>query len=203
MKAAVALRLIVVAMIAFQLPDVYASSDAGIRINVGKFRLNVYYSDAMDYAHDADKEIRDPRAALFDLAALVQANAGSLASVAHTVQAELYTRAGSPQNYLLMIEDPETKSVVLRDGPIVGGITGEVMKVVCERYADACKRPASGKVELYPCAGTNCPGQIQFGAFPSASVNNRFGLTPPAGASPQHTSVTRNTIGQYFETLDP
>lgn len=203
MKSAVALRLIVIAIIAIQLPDVYASSDAGIRINVGKFRLNVYYSDAVNYHHDADKAIRDPRAGLFDLVAFVQANSESLASVAHTVQAELYARAGSSDNFLMITEDPEAQSVVLRDGPVEADIAKEVLAAVCARYGQACKRPASAKIDLFSCEQTDCPGQIEFGAFPSDSINKSFGLIRPAGKSPKRVSVARGTIGRYFEKLDP
>jgi len=43
--------------------DSHASSDAGNEIRLGRFQLKVYYHVALDYAHEADKEIRDPGAA--------------------------------------------------------------------------------------------------------------------------------------------
>ncbi len=72
-----------------------ASSSAGIEIELGKFKLNVYYSVVVNYDHEADRSIRDPRLALFTLAAALQANRDVFSAIDHTVYVELYRRAGS------------------------------------------------------------------------------------------------------------
>jgi hypothetical protein len=194
-------RLILVATIAMQLTNANASSNAGIEFDLGEFHLNVYYSDALDYNNEADETIRNPRSTLFTLASTIQANAGTIAKIAHTLQVELYTRADSTNNYLLITEDPQSQSTILRDGVVGKDITKEILLVVCGRYPDACKRPASNEVILYSCKETNCAGQIRFGSFPSESINNSFGLVKPA-LFKKRVSVTREKIGRYFEKLD-
>lgn len=196
-------RLLVVTGFALHLTNVHASSNAGIEIDIGKYRLNVYYSVALDYRCESDKILRDPRSALFTLASVVQANSETFALIGHTVQAELYTRAGAPEDFLVIIEDPQGESVVLRDGPVGPDITKEILAVICNKYTDACKRPASKKVDLYQCNKANCPGQIRFGSFPSDSVNKSFGLIRPTHDSGNRVSVTRDKIGRYFEILEP
>ena len=196
-------RLLVIVVLAMQLADANASSNAGIEIEFGKYRLNVYYNVALDYRNESEKILRDPRSALFTLALVIQANSETFASIGHTVQAELYTRAGVAGNFLVIIEDPQAQSVVLRDGPVGRGLTKEILTVICNRYADACKRPASKKVDLYRCNDASCVGQIRFGSFPSDSVNKGFGLMRPAHDGAKRVSVTRNEIGRYFEMLDP
>ena len=194
-------RLILVAIIAMQLTDANASSNAGIKFDLGEFHLNVYYSDAIDYYNKADETIRDPRTTLFTLASTIQANSGTIAKIAHTIQVELYTRADSTNNYLLITEDPQSQSTILRDGVVGEDITREILIVVCSRYADACKRPASKEVILYSCKETNCAGQIWFGSYPSESINKSFGLIKPAHFR-KRESVTREKIGRHFEKLD-
>jgi hypothetical protein len=194
-------RLILVATIAMQLTSANASSNAGIEFALGEFRLNVYYSDALDYYNETDATIRDPRSTLFTLASTIQANAGAIAKIAHTLQVELYTRADSTNNYLLITEVPQSQSTILRDGVVGEDITKEILLVVCSRYPDACKRSASNEVILYNCKEKNCAGQIRFGSFPSESINNSFGLVKPAHFR-KRISTTREKIGKYFEKLE-
>ena len=78
-------RLLVVTGIALHLTNAHASSNAGIEIEVGKHRLNVYYSVALDYHNESDKILRDPQSALFALASVIQANSEAFASIGHTV----------------------------------------------------------------------------------------------------------------------
>lgn len=196
-------RLFVIVVLALNLATANASSNAGIEIELGKYRLNVYYSVALDYRQKSDNMLRDPRSALFTLASVVQANSETFALIGHTVQAELYTRAGAPEDFLVIIEDPQGESVVLRDGPVGPDITKEILAAICNRYTDACKRPASKKVDLYQCNESSCPGQIRFGSFPSDSVNKGFGLIRPANDGVNRVSVTRDKIGRYFEMLEP
>lgn len=203
LNAMVVARLFVIVALALNLGSANASSNAGIEIEIGKHRLNVYYSVALDYRCESDKILRDPRSALFTLASVVQANSETFALIGHTVQAELYTRAGAPEDFLVIIEDPQGESVVLRDGPVGQDITKEILAVICNRYPDACKRPASQKVDLYQCNKATCPGQIRFGAFPSDSVNKSFGLIRPTHDRVNRVSVTREKIGRYFEMLEP
>ncbi len=194
--------LILMAVIAIQPPDANASSNAGIEFDLGEFHLNVYYSDALDYQNEADGAIRDPRATLFSLASSIQANAGTITKIPHTLQVELYTRAGTSANYLLITEDPQSQSTIFRDGIVVGDISKEILAVVCSRYVDACKTPAPKNIVLYRCKETDCAGQIRFGSFPSESINKSFGLIQPAHARVKQISTTRDKIGRYFEKLD-
>lgn len=203
LNAMVVARLFVIVVLALNLATANASSNAGIEIEIGKYRLNVYYSVALDYRCESDKILRDPRSALFTLASVVQANSETFALIGHTVQAELYTRAGAPEDFLVIIEDPQGESVVLRDGPVGPDITKEILAVICNRYTDACKRPASKKVDLYQCNDSSCPGQIRFGSFPSDSVNKSFGLIRPPHDRVNRVGVTRDKIGRHFEMLEP
>lgn len=106
LNAMVVARLFFIVALALNLSTANASSNAGIEIEIGKHRLNVYYSVALDYRCESDKILRDPRSALFTLASVVQANSETFALIGHTVQAELYTRAGAPEDFLVIIEDP-------------------------------------------------------------------------------------------------
>jgi len=182
--------------------DANASSNAGIEIELGKFKLSVYYSVALDYYDEADKAIRDPRVALFTLASVAQANSGALAAINHTIYVDLYTRDGVSGSFLKITEDPQTRSIVLRDMLVGQDITKEILKTICDRYADTCKRPASNTLYLYRCQKDRCPGQIRFGSFPSESINKSFGLLRPKREGVAPISVTRNNIGQYFEELE-
>lgn len=196
-------RLFAIAvLLATYATDVNASSNAGIEIEIGKFKLNVYYSVALEYYNDADKAIRDPQIALFTLVSVVQANSTAFAAIDHTLYVELYTREGVSGNFLKITEDPQTRSVVLQDGLVGQDITKEILTIICSRYADACKRPTSDRLYLYRCQKDRCPGQIRFGSFPSESINKSFGLLRPKREGVTPLSVTRNKIRQYFEELE-
>ncbi len=189
--------------LALQYRDARASSNAGIELELGSFRLRVYYSDAVEYHNNADAEIRDPRSALFTLASVLQANAESFKSIHHTVEADLYTREGSLDAFLSITEDPQTRSALLGDGPAGGGIAATIVKALCNRYSGACRRLAPTTVRLYRCRRGRCPGRIRFGAFPSDSVDQRFGLLPPTRAHGARSfRVTSDQLGRYFRVLD-
>lgn len=178
-----------------------ASSAAGIEIQFGKFRLSVYYSVAVDYEGDTDRAIRDPRAALFDLAALLQANSAAFSVIDHEVHVSLDRQTEGSPNLLDIIEDPNRRAGhVLRDGQVGEDIGKEIVAALCRRYAHACRRPAAESIDLFPCRERRCPGRIRFGSFPSDELNERFGLLPPR----QKTTpirVTRGEILTYFEEL--
>lgn len=195
-------RLFAIATLFMCIADASASSDAGIGIELGKLKLNVYYSVALDYYDEADRAIRDPRVTLFTLASIIQANSEAFAAIDHTIYVDLYTREGASVNFLKIIEDPQTRSFVLRDGPVGWDITKEILTTICSRYAEACKRPVSDTLYLYRCQKEHCQGQIRFGLFPSETINKSFGLLPPKQKGMARITVTRNEIRQYFEELE-
>lgn len=180
-----------------------ASSDAGIELQVGSFQVQVYYSDSVDYPDRADEAIRDPRLALFALASLLQANVSSFGSIRHTFKAALERRKGSESTFLVVVEDPEGKSEVLLDTPLRRNASEEIARALCKRYRGACKRPPVARLRLYPCRRSTCPGRIRFGAFPSDSVNARFGLLRAgADGGEDVVRVARAELAQYFERLE-
>lgn len=199
----IAAKLIAGVVLAMQFAEAHASSSAGIEIDLGKFQLKVYYSVAVDYYNDADKVIRDPRSVLFTLSSLLQANSREFSRINHTVQVDLDTHTDAPGNFLSIIEDPQDKTVVLLDEAAGNDIAKKIWSVLCKKYAGACKHPASGKLNLYVCKEAVCPGQVRFGSFPSNTLNRKYGLIKPSGSAEKHLSVSREEIGQYFETLDP
>jgi hypothetical protein len=140
---------------------------------------------------------------LFTLASVLQANAESFKSIHHTVEADLYTREGSLGASLSIIEDPQAGSAILWDGPAGRGVAATILGALCNTYSGACKRPASLTVRLYRCRRGHCPGLIRFGAFPSDSVDQRFGLLPPIGANGARSfRVTSDQLSRYFSVLD-
>lgn len=197
------MRLLALLIFALYITDARASSNAGIEIDLGKFHLKVYYSVAVDYDQGADRFIRDPGYVLFDLASSLQANMDDISRIEHTVQVDLDMYTGKAGNFLSIIEDPQDNTVVLASTAAEDDIAKQILKVICSRYSGACKRPASGRVNLYLCGKTACPGQIRFGSFPSSSINGRYGLVMPSGIAVKHLSVTRKRIRQYYETLEP
>jgi hypothetical protein len=183
-----------------------ASSAAGLTIEVGKFRVEVTYSVAVDFADKSDQAIKDPRQALFALASLIQANQRAFAEIAHTITFELGMRVDKPETLLLAEEDlyvtsPERAYVKLQDRPVGPDVVKEIVTILCGRYPGACRLAPHSHVDLFPCGKDSCPGQIRFGSLPSTSVNERFGLLPPAttGVRPLHVTVA--DIGSQFERL--
>ncbi|HET9553750.1 MAG TPA: hypothetical protein VFP50_12345 [Anaeromyxobacteraceae bacterium] len=184
----------------------WASSAAGLMIEVGKFRLEVRYSVALDYADGADRPIKDPRQALFALASLIQANQQDFAQIAHTITFEL-GKGADAETMLLAEEDlyvalPARTYVRLQDRPVSPDVVKEIVAILCGRYAGACRVPPAKHVDLFPCGNGSCPGQIRFGSFPSTSVNERFGLLPPARNGVHALRVTADDIGRHFAKLD-
>lgn len=193
---------ILAVLLGFYPLPVNASSDAGIEIEFGKFRLNVYYSVALDYDKDADKFIRDPQLTLFALAALLQANSEAFAAIDHQLDVELYKRSDIAGNLLSVIEDPQAKRKVIRDGSVQGDISAEIVKIICDRYPGACKKPPLTKIILYRCQKERCLGKVRFGSFPSIyGVNEDFGLLPPPSTT-DRIKTTKDNIGKYFEKLE-
>lgn len=181
----------------------WASSDVGMRLEIGSFQVQVYSSDAVEYVDGADRAVRDPRRTLFALASLLQANATSFASIHRTFQAALERREGSGLTFLVVIEDPEGKSEVLLDRPLRRDVSTEIAAALCKRYRGACKRPPADRLRLYRCGAGTCPGRIRFGAFPSDSLNERFGLIRPRNEGGEDVvRVTRAELTRYFEALD-
>lgn len=86
--------------------DEDASSNTGIEIEVGKFRLNVYDSVAAEYRDGVDQSIRDPAVVLFSLAPTIQANAEVIAKIKHLVKVELYQRDDASEISLIVRVDP-------------------------------------------------------------------------------------------------
>jgi hypothetical protein len=178
-----------------------ASNSAGIELDVGRFKLRVYYNVALEYCDSSDLAIRDPRAALFELVALLQANAEAFSAIDHALLLELTMREGVPGTFLEVREDPSTRDIVLWDGRVSREVVPEMLKKICDRYAVACARPSLAQITLYPCKGSGCPGQIRFGSFPSASANRAFALLAPKGEAVKGVVVTRTQVLGYFEEL--
>jgi hypothetical protein len=181
-----------------------ASSWAGIRIEIGKHTLEVFYSVGIDYPEQS-RAIRDPSDALFSIAGLIQANAAAFASVDHAFYAELMMGVEPPLITLLVIEDPwETpgkEPQLIGELPVAPDVTAQVVSALCGRYPTACAKPPLPQVTLYACPKSPCPGQISFGSFPSSSLNKGWSLLPPkAGA--KGIVVTREGMRRFFEPLD-
>lgn len=178
-----------------------ASTSAGIEMDIGSFKLRVYYNVALEYGDSSDTAIRDPRAALFELVALLQANAEAFSAIDHTLLLELTMREDVPGTFLEVREDPSTSDIVLRDRLVPREVVPEMLKEICDRYAVACARPSLAQVTLYPCKGSGCPGQIRFGSFPSVSANRAFALLAPKGEAVKGVVVTRAQMLRHFEDL--
>jgi hypothetical protein len=200
----VRLFLLVLAVAALAPRDAHASSAAGFEIEVGKFKLQMFYSVAIDYPDHADVAIRDPRLALFTVASALQQNGDAFAAIDHTVRVELNMAGESPAILLDVIEDPEAdraSTSIVRQGPFTGDAASEVLAILCSRYQGACRRPATASLMLYRCRESDCHGRIRFGSFPSESLNQGFALLPPKrGGVP--IRVVREQMTRYFGVLD-
>jgi hypothetical protein len=186
-----------------------ASSLAGLQISVGKFTLHVYYSVALAYPDHSDRAIRDPRAVLFAVSALVQANAERFAGIDHDLAIELGMRTDSPTVLLTIEEDifekpeaPSRKYAKLSEVPVQADVTDQIVAAICGRYPSACVKPAADKVSLFVCPAAPCDGQVAFGSFPSTSLNRKFSLLQPKGRKAKAFVVTPKQMAQYYEPLD-
>ncbi|HEX9051560.1 MAG TPA: hypothetical protein VF841_13595 [Anaeromyxobacter sp.] len=183
-----------------------ASGDAGFEIALGGFRLQVFYGAASEYADHADRAVRDPRVALFTLAATLQANAAAFSAIPHTLRFDLVARDGAADTTLGVVEDPEANATrpttVVLETPLARDVAAEVLAALCGRYPGACRRPAGPTVELYRCEGPRCAGRIRFGSFRSDALNERFAIERPARwAAP--IRVGREQMTRWFDPLDP
>ncbi len=186
-----------------------ASSEAGIRVTVGKFTLHVLYSVVLDYPDGSDRAIKDPRSVLFALASLVQANAERFGAIDHDLTIELSIRSGSETVLLTVAEDffetpghPTRKYVLVGEAPVQADLSGQIVAAICGRYPSACGKPPAEKVTLFVCPAVPCEGEVAFGSFPSTSLNQKYGLLRPKGREGKTFVVTRQRMPQYYEPLD-
>lgn len=181
-----------------------ASSWAGVRIEIGKLTLEIFYSVALDYDAQS-RAIRDPSAVLFSLAALIQANPEAFAAIDHSFMAELSMREGSSEVTLDVDEDiyeaPGKEFRHVSETTAGPDLAAQVVAAVCARYPSACGKPPLPRVTLHECRKALCAGQISFGSFPSTSLNRRFALLPPKVGA-KGIVVTRDRMQRYFEPLD-
>ncbi len=179
-----------------------ASTSAGIEIDLGRFKVRVYYGVALEYGDHADAAVTDPRAMLFALATRLQANAKGVAGVDTTLVLELTRRVGADETFLEVREDPAGRDVVRWDRPVSGDVVAAMLDRICDASPAACALPAREELVLYRCSRSRCPGQIRFGSFPSAGVNRRFSLLPQRGAAAKGVVARREDVGRYFEALE-
>jgi hypothetical protein len=183
-----------------------ASSEAGIQISVGEFRVHLLYSVAVEYPGEAERVVRDPRLMLFSVASLLQANDANFRKIKRQVMVVLdVVSQGTPGvEFLFADSNPadvnDDSSYARKVSPVRRDLSEEVVSVLCGRFAGACARNPRAELLLYPCRSKGCPGEIAFGVFPSATENRRYAIQPSRkGDKP--VRVTRANIGRFFEVI--
>lgn len=195
-----------VAVAAFWPSLALAQHWTGFRVTVGKFSVLVGY----DLPDATEAAVRDPRRALFSVAALVQANADAFAEIPH----DLVINVGiqdekEPRGFVSVEEDLYEREDHPGSHQSVGSwvqrtdLETQIVEIICGRYPQACTRPPVKTLELFRCTGgRKCPGQIELGAIPTGSTDKPFGLLRPTGAKVKRLKVRREDMTRFFRTLE-
>lgn len=179
----------------------WASSRAGIEIDFGTFRLEIYYSVALDYSDGGADALKDPRRALCSLASLIQVNGSKFSKINATIRMELLELKGATGTFLRITEDPDEKAVLLWKGPIAPDAVRDMTERLCRRFPVACANPPLQSVTLYTCGSGACPGQIRAGAFPSTTLDQGFALMPTGEPPVGEEKVECKSMSRYFQML--
>lgn len=178
-----------------------ASSESGIQIEFGKFKLDIYYSVAVEYQNGEDEYIRDPRKLLFELASILQSNKDVFSGIDKKILIELNKNEDNNDTILSVAEFSDNTYDVIYDGIVAGDIAKKIIDVICCKYLDGYIKKQSLMVYLYKCKNKSCPGRVKFGVIPSSSINEEYGLISISLAI-DYIKTSRDQMINYFEVIE-